>query len=161
MIGDSITITIPVDPVPKERPRISAWGPSYTPARTKAYQRAVALHAKAELGSFGQLWSLEGWYKVEVVFRREHARGDIDNVAKSILDGLNGIMWADDARVVELHVVRLYEGAIGARVRVTEVEPPNGAPRPAKKRPAARAKPSTSKATAASPWKRGHHRAPR
>jgi Holliday junction resolvase RusA-like endonuclease len=157
MTGEAIVITIPTDPVPKERPRVSAWGPSYTPARTKAYQRAVALHAKSALAAFGKLWSLDGWYKVEVVFRREHARGDIDNVAKSILDGLNKVVWNDDARVVELHVRRLYDGVVGARVRVTQVEAPDGAPvsRPKAKRPAARAKRSTAAATAASSWRNG------
>lgn len=31
-------------------------------------------------------------------------RPDLDNAAKSILDGLNGVAWDDDRQVSELHV---------------------------------------------------------
>lgn len=32
--------------------------------------------------------------------------GDVDNIAKSILDGCNKIAWGDDRQVEELHVYR-------------------------------------------------------
>lgn len=31
-------------------------------------------------------------------------KADSDNIAKLILDGLNGVAWADDAQVTDLHV---------------------------------------------------------
>ena len=31
---------------------------------------------------------------------------DVDNLAKTVLDALNGVAWADDAQVVELHCVK-------------------------------------------------------
>jgi len=31
-------------------------------------------------------------------------RADVDNLSKSILDGLNGIAFEDDSQVVDLHV---------------------------------------------------------
>ena len=34
--------------------------------------------------------------------------GDIDNVAKSVLDGLNGIAWEDDTIVYDLHITKHY-----------------------------------------------------
>jgi hypothetical protein len=54
-------------------------------------------------------------------------------------------------------VRRLYDGVVGARVRITQVEAPDGAPvsRPKAKRPSARAKRDTAAATAASSWKHG------
>jgi Holliday junction resolvase RusA-like endonuclease len=33
-------------------------------------------------------------------------RGDIDNYSKLILDGLNGVAWADDRQIAQLHVVK-------------------------------------------------------
>lgn len=35
---------------------------------------------------------------------------DCDNVAKSILDSLNGLAWRDDSRVSQLEVVKVYAG---------------------------------------------------
>ncbi|KXU99494.1 hypothetical protein AD929_15800 [Gluconobacter potus] len=39
-----------------------------------------------------------------------HATGkpDVDNVSKTVLDALNGILWRDDAQVCDLHVRRRY-----------------------------------------------------
>lgn len=151
-----LVIKIPSDPVPKERPRISAWGPSYTPTRTKAYQRLVGQCAAAVVAAH-RGWPTNGWYRVELVFCREHARGDLDNVAKSVLDGMNGVVWCDDSRVIELHARRVYVGTVGAQVRVTVLPAPDGAPRPRPKRPAARAKRDTTAASAATPWRCGRH----
>ena len=58
--------------------------------------------------------------------RREGARPyvvkpDADNVAKLVLDGLNGVAWADDAQVVALRVVKHHRRrgeAERTRVRV-------------------------------------------
>lgn len=33
---------------------------------------------------------------------------DIDNLAKTYLDGLNGIAWHDDRQVIDLHVKKRY-----------------------------------------------------
>jgi Holliday junction resolvase RusA-like endonuclease len=40
------------------------------------------------------------------VFAPDKRRRDLDNIAKSILDGCNGVLWADDAQVDGLTVVR-------------------------------------------------------
>ena len=47
--------------------------------------------------------------------------GDIDNLSKSILDGLNGIAFEDDSQVAELHASKFFTES-GACTRVT-VEP--------------------------------------
>lgn len=31
---------------------------------------------------------------------------DADNIAKLVMDGMNGVVWGDDAQVVDLHVVK-------------------------------------------------------
>ena len=34
--------------------------------------------------------------------------GDIDNVAKSVLDGLNGVAYDDDTIIYDLHIKKFY-----------------------------------------------------
>jgi Holliday junction resolvase RusA-like endonuclease len=135
----SLLVYVPGDPVPKARARVVG-GRGVTPAKTREYEHRVGVYALQARSEHQQSkpWSMLGWYRVEIRFRREEARGDLDNVAKSILDGLCGVLYLDDARVVSLVVERLYEGQVGAWVTVTEVPAPGGSPAP-RKRPAARA----------------------
>lgn len=47
------------------------------------------------------------------------SRPDLDNIVKSILDGLNGIAWVDDAQVVEIRASKEYgdEAFVGVRIK--------------------------------------------
>lgn len=45
---------------------------------------------------------------------------DTDNIAKSILDALNGIAYKDDKQVVDLRVRKIYGDAPGVSVWITE-----------------------------------------
>ena len=49
---------------------------------------------------------------------RPVGRPDVDNVAKNFLDPLNGLVWRDDAQVVELTVVKRYADAPGCVMTV-------------------------------------------
>jgi Holliday junction resolvase RusA-like endonuclease len=33
---------------------------------------------------------------------------DLDNVAKAIIDGMNGIIFKDDSQIINLHVTKVY-----------------------------------------------------
>lgn len=46
---------------------------------------------------------------------------DMDNLAKSLLDACNGVVWADDAQIVQLTVRKLYHAEPCALVAVREV----------------------------------------
>lgn len=35
--------------------------------------------------------------------------GDVDNIAKAVFDGLNGVVWYDDRQVAEMHVYRFVK----------------------------------------------------
>jgi Holliday junction resolvase RusA-like endonuclease len=48
--------------------------------------------------------------------------GDVDKLARSILDALTGIMWVDDKQVVSLHVHKSYDQEQGATVTVVSME---------------------------------------
>ena len=108
-------------PQPKERAR--AWGGRHvTPEKTRNYERLVGAVASLRRPPD---WLLDGSYRVEVhAYFADRRPRDVDNVAKSVLDGLNGVLWRDDRQVVriasEKHVDRLRPRA---EVRVELIVP--------------------------------------
>jgi Holliday junction resolvase RusA-like endonuclease len=47
---------------------------------------------------------------------------DIDNIAKTFLDGMNGVIFKDDTQVIDLHVKKVYSAVAGVDVMVMEAE---------------------------------------
>ena len=120
----SITFTIPGPPVGKARPRV-ANGHAYTPASTRTYEEAVrARWRAARHAPFGPdvpLYALIAAYHAIPASASRRAREtmarnavlpmkkpDADNIAKIILDALNGMAYADDKQVVRLEVIKRY-----------------------------------------------------
>jgi crossover junction endodeoxyribonuclease RusA len=101
-----LRFTIHGPPRAKQRPRIGRGGNTYTPSQTRSYEGHVRTMATlAILGSKGE-WMANETRDVAVtlyVFWPTKRRGDLDNVAKAILDGCNRCVYADDRQVVELH----------------------------------------------------------
>lgn len=96
-----IKFVVPGRPVPKGRPRLGVRGRKayvYTPAKTKEYENLVGWVAKCN-----GCKPIDGAVAVTLTV---YTRGkmDVDNIAKSILDGLNGVAYEDDDHVVELLV---------------------------------------------------------
>ena len=94
-------ITIPGRPVPKGRPRLGVRGKTayvYTPPATREYEKLVGWVAKS-----AGCRPVEGPVSVALSVYVK-GRLDADNIAKSILDGLNGIAYEDDDQVIELLV---------------------------------------------------------
>ena len=104
-VARSWTFTVEGQPVPKGRPRtVTREGRShtYTPKRTKEYERVVmmrALEAGVRCAPAGQPVGLGVW----VYVKRDI---DLDNAIKAAQDGLNGIAYADDRQVVMLMGVK-------------------------------------------------------
>ncbi len=108
---------VPGRPKPKERPRRGRNNTMYTPRPTLDAQRRIAeAWREANLPVFegptgvslrflpeGTLIIVEPMEDVEKIL----LRADIDNLSKLVLDGLNKVAWADDAKVVGLHVEKL------------------------------------------------------
>ena len=131
----AITFSVDGDPVPQPRPRVTVRGKhghAYTPSdhRIHAYRQAVALSAKA---AGCQPHGEPAEVVIDVVFARPKShmnksgvkpdapqlpRADLDNLAKGILDSLNGVAWADDTQVRRLVVEKSYgtEGRTTVRV---------------------------------------------
>lgn len=111
--------SVPGMPVPKGRPRLGKHGNVYTPKRTTTFETAVRVHAlKARvLAQWPLSASLE--YAVSIlVFIKSRRRKDVDNVSKAILDAMNGVVYADDSQVVEIHVYRARDD-LSPRVEVS------------------------------------------
>lgn len=134
-----IVITLPGLPRGKGRPRFTVRGRhavAYTDAKTASFEgalrqtAAIAMAGRAPLsGALALVMSAvfpipESWSKAK---KRDAAAGllrptgkpDCDNILKQI-DGLNGIIFRDDAQIVEATVTKQY----GDQPRLTiEVRP--------------------------------------
>lgn len=62
------------------------------------------------------------------------AKPDLDNYAKSILDGMNGIAWIDDSYIVELLQRKIYAEKDGAIIKISEVDKEPAYPEKRKKK---------------------------
>lgn len=52
---------------------------------------------------------------------RPHMKPDVDNYIKSTLDGLNGVLWDDDAQIVDLNAHKVYDVIPHLDIRVVEI----------------------------------------
>lgn len=97
---------VPGPPVPKERPRVVN-GHTFTPARTAAYERLVAQCARAAGAR-----PVAGPVVLRACFYLPDARRrDLDNLQKSVLDGLNRIAFLDDSQVQRIEVEKQIDRA--------------------------------------------------
>jgi len=98
------SITIPGRPVPKARHQVRLYGGravTYTPAKTREFEKAVRAYALKQ-----GIKKQEGDLAVIAAFYTG-GQGDIDNLLKSLLDGLNGVAWEDDRQVKAVVGIKL------------------------------------------------------
>lgn len=139
-----IEFTFEGEIVPKGRPkftRINGYPRAYTPKKTADYEKFVSTIARAEMLRRG-LNPLPCPLSVSIdVFLpvpkstskkkrfamlksdiRPTVKPDIDNAAKSILDGMNGVVFDDDKQIVNLNVRKFYGNDPRVEVRIFEIE---------------------------------------
>lgn len=119
------TLDIFAEPKPKQRPRGSSNGKFYTPAQTTEAEARIGWLMKARYP--GLRPDGDHAFGIRLLFRCSAARGrpaDIDNLTKLVLDGLNGILWADDSQVEEVtaRVVRSREHVPSTRIFAYTIE---------------------------------------
>ena len=103
-MSDLASFAVLGPPVPKARPRLGRGWHTFTPKRTKKYEELVGSIASL---SMPPGWKIDGAYEVTMrVYLPNKRRVDVDNVAKSVLDGMNGVVFADDSQVSALSVRR-------------------------------------------------------
>lgn len=101
----------------KRRPRIKRNGQSYDPKENQREKRAMVAAFNAQCGSVAPF---EGAVAVKVdIYRRmpknrpkkvlrerDTYKPDADNIAKAVLDAMNGLAFVDDSQVVSLSVTK-------------------------------------------------------
>ena len=97
---DGLAMRIECEPVAKERPRHTRYGGMYTPQKTVDFEQKVADAWLEQQGATLLDCPVTLWVNVGVV----NMKKDIDNIVKSVADGLTkGCAWLDDRQVVQLH----------------------------------------------------------
>jgi Holliday junction resolvase RusA-like endonuclease len=138
----TIVFEVPGDPKGKGRPRFARMGTFtkvYTDKQTLNYEEHIALMAKKAIGASDPLKRpVTVCLYVRLPIPKSYPKGrvkacldglerpckkpDIDNIAKSYLDAMNGIIFLDDTQVVELNVKKVYSAVSGVDVLVMESE---------------------------------------
>lgn len=133
-----IGFTVPGQPVGKGRAKIvkiGGFSRMATPKKTVSYEGLVA-HAAQQAMAGRPLfdvpvtvamriecqvpasWSAKKQRMALAGEIRPGTKPDADNVIKAIFDGLNAVLWRDDALVCELHMRKLYAAVPCVRVEV-------------------------------------------
>ncbi|SMB97818.1 crossover junction endodeoxyribonuclease RusA [Thermanaeromonas toyohensis ToBE] len=97
-------LVIPGKPVPKARHQVRLYRGgviTYTPAKTREFEKAVRVYALKH-----RIKKQDGELAVIVTFYT-NGPGDVDNLLKSLLDGLNGVAWEDDRQVKAVVGIKL------------------------------------------------------
>jgi len=131
----SLTFSVPGEPVPQPRPRVSTRGGfarAYVPARhpVHAYRQSLAAAARgAGLSDTGEPLNVV----IDAVFERPKShmrksgvkadaprlpRPDVDNIAKAVLDALQDVI-GDDTNVARLVVEKSYGQEARTTVRIS------------------------------------------
>lgn len=123
--------------VSKGRPRFTRSGHTYTPKRTKDYERLVATSLKAQGAEYSEkpltmkVDIYKGYLKSWTIKQRERAksgelqpfkRPDVDNYVKAILDGADKILYKDDAQIIRLEVEKHYDEPARVEIQIKEYE---------------------------------------
>lgn len=132
-VYDVIEFTVPGEPMGKGRPRVTRYG-TYTPTKTKVYEEAVKLccrnvykgepkegEIRAEIKAYFGIPKSRSKLQRRLALAGEvlpTKRPDCDNIAKIILDALNGIAYKDDSAVIELKVQKIYSSEPRVEVKI-------------------------------------------
>lgn len=124
-------IYIPGEPRGKGRPRFTRFGRPYTDAKTRAYEREIAAAYGANPMHDGPVCVYivarhgvpKSWPKAkqaDALTGRSYAvrKPDADNIAKIVLDALNGVAWRDDTQVIQLTVSKTYDAEPSLMVQI-------------------------------------------
>jgi Holliday junction resolvase RusA-like endonuclease len=98
-------------------------GRRITPKRQREWQAKVRAAARAVVERIE--WRTDARYSIRILYRpATKRRTDLDNVAKSIMDAINRVVWNDDHQVDRLIIARdfTYLDAPGIAVTIAVME---------------------------------------
>jgi Holliday junction resolvase RusA-like endonuclease len=106
-------LTFPVSPVAASRPRVGRHGSYYTGAYRRFRSEASSIVTDI-LGIEFEPFSDKLNVDIECYCTRPKTtildcpKSDVDNIAKAILDILNGKLWDDDNQIVRLYITKQW-----------------------------------------------------
>lgn len=128
----NISFVVKGKPIGKQRPRTvrnryTGKTVTYTPDKTKAYENEVAeAYRRKSKTIFKGAISMNIIVFVKqpkkLIYPRPTVKPDIDNIAKTILDALNCVAYADDKQVVKLSIAKYYGNDDYVSVSISEYE---------------------------------------
>ena len=129
-----------IAPVAQARPRAVRMGRGvrmYDPKKTADFKKQLHLLALAKhVVPIQEALSVVIWFYRTVqksISKKEHLRRttgqvrptvkpDTDNYIKSALDALNGILWRDDAQIVDLTAHKFYSDNPRIEIKLEEIQ---------------------------------------
>lgn len=124
-----IEFEIQGEPKGKERPRFTKSGHTYTPKTTRSYERLISSTAQSEAIKLGYIkpapdsalrieisalmpirdsWTRKKKIKALLGEISPTSKPDLDNIAKTICDALNGILYDDDKQITEMVLKKTF-----------------------------------------------------
>ena len=141
----TLVVTFSVDGIPhgKGRPRFRRFGnfvSTYTDAKTKTYEALVKEAAQKAMGSSEPLetpvsfhchirlpvpksWSKKVTEACLSGLVTPTKKPDWDNVAKSVADAINGVIYLDDSQIIYAVISKAYAAEAGVDIVVAEKLP--------------------------------------
>jgi Holliday junction resolvase RusA-like endonuclease len=133
-------LTVEGAPIAKGRPRMTKRGTVYTPEKTRRYERLIAELTRLRMGArlptenpcivhvaamfeIPHSWTVKRKMQTLAEGGFHTSKPDLDNVAKSAIDGICGERGAilDDKQIVELCAFKSYGGMERLMIDVFEV----------------------------------------
>lgn len=133
-----IKFTVFGEPKAKARPRVTRSGFAYTPKDTVMYENLVRTSLTEQCGLITPMEgeviaTIIAYFKIAKSApkkrREQMAAGllnptkkpDLDNIAKAILDSINGIAYIDDSQVTGLTIIKKYSNRPRVEVVLQEM----------------------------------------
>ena len=134
-------LTINEKALGKERPRFNMYQKrTYTPTKTKKYEETIKYMFQQKYGKKSNPSENEIYIKIDAIYAPPKSyskkkrqmlidgqvgythKPDCDNIAKAVLDALNGVVWKDDKQVVGLLVFKVYGEEDKIDIEIREVD---------------------------------------
>lgn len=139
-----ITVIVDGNPGVKKRPRFTRMGKlvkTYNPEENVSYENWIRLCYKNQIGEMAYKdddtlkVSIIAYYQVPKSWSKKKTEQalaneikptnskDVDNIAKIILDALNGVAFKDDHYVTDLEVKKRYSDIPRVEIEIERVKP--------------------------------------
>ena len=136
-----VNFTVPGQPRGKGRPRFARRGnfvTTYTDAATTTYEDQIRFYALRAMGGYKPLTTaLEAFIHVRLPVPQSYSKKrteaclsglerpckkpDLDNIIKTMMDGMNKIVYDDDVQVISIQATKRYAINAGVDILIKEI----------------------------------------